>query len=145
MAAGKGKDFAVVMLGRNAITKRLPGEVQGHYEITLGRPMLGQSVKVTGYGADRDFGEEIRNYTQQSGFGKIVSIDKSTISYRADTWGGSSGSPIIIRNKIIGIHTHGNCESSDGENSGSLISAFPELKNAVLGCLAFERGAVFTY
>mgnify|MGYP002884468629 CR=1 FL=1 len=138
-ADGKGKDFAVLMLGKNLLTNKLPGEVQGHYDISLERPKVGQYVTVTGYGADRDLGDETRNYTQQLGVGEVVPIETRVISYLADTWGGSSGSPIIIKNKVVGIHTHGNCESNDGVNSGSLISETPELMRAILACLAFER------
>jgi hypothetical protein len=46
--------------------------------------------------------------------------------YRTDTTGGNSGSPVIddATNVAVGVHTHGGCTSSGGNNSGtSLFSA----------------------
>ena len=41
--------------------------------------------------------------------------------YVTDTEGGNSGSPVIdgLTNNAVGVHTHGGCTSSGGNNNGT--------------------------
>ena len=54
------------------------------------------------------------------------------ILHDCSTLGGNSGSPVIWEqmNQAVGIHTHGGCTSSGGQNSGTSIS-HPALQNAL--------------
>lgn len=54
------------------------------------------------------------------------------MQYVTDTTGGNSGSPVIWENtgQAVGIHTHGGCGSSGGQNSGT-SSTHPGLQAAL--------------
>jgi V8-like Glu-specific endopeptidase len=43
------------------------------------------------------------------------------MKYVTDTEGGNSGSPVIdaLTNTAVGVHTHGGCTSSGGNNNGT--------------------------
>ena len=67
------------------------------------------------------------NQTNQLHQGSVSRHDgigkNSIISYRVDTQGGNSGSPIVTAanpNDVVGIHTHAGCEAGvAGSNSGA--------------------------
>ena len=135
---GRGQDYAVVRLKANEITGKLPGDAQGFYEVSFDMPSEGDTIRITGYGADRSQGD--RNYAQQTNTGPIYSIEGSILNHRADTMGGNSGSSVILEStqQIIGIHTHGGCYSRGGSNSSTLIATQEEFKSAISECLRFE-------
>lgn len=137
---GPGKDWAVFKFKRNAITGKLPGELQGHYNVSFSTPKKGIELMITGYG--RDSADAERNFAQQTNTGNLESVGsiwrgKSVLEHTVDTMGGNSGSSIIdVENdEIIGIHTHGGCHSSGGSNMGTLIAKHSELKAAIKACL----------
>ena len=136
----KGDDFAVMRLVANEQTGFFPGDIQGHYPVYVGPIDIGSHIRVIGYGADRDEGQKERNYAQQTSFADIKEVEGSYITYQADTWGGSSGSPVVsIYDRIIAIHTHGDCDETGGRNSGTLVSSNRDLQVAIISCLQWEK------
>lgn len=138
---GMGNDWAVLRLKANKTTGKLPGDLQGHYEVSFDRPSVGDMVRITGYGADRS--DSDRHFAQQTHSGPIASLPTSgaTMNHQADTMGGNSGSSIIHEEtgKIIAIHTHGGCYRSGGSNASTLLAAHEKAKKAILKCLQWEK------
>lgn len=135
---GQGKDWAVLRLKENEITGKLPGDVQGKYNVSYESPNVGDVIRITGYGAAD--GPD-RNFAQQTHTGEIEDLTRSGIlRHIADTMGGNSGSSILLEatQEIIGIHTHGGCFSRGGANAGTLISANSEFQEAINSCLQWE-------
>lgn len=137
---GMGNDWAVLRLKANNITGRLPGDVQGKYEIATDIvPTSGEVIRITGYG--RDSADADRNFAQQSHTGPIYKVRGSTLYHQADTMGGNSGSSIVRESdqKIIGIHTHGGCSRSrSSANASTLIAKNEAFKKAIVACLQYE-------
>ncbi|MDZ7622921.1 MAG: hypothetical protein U5J96_00515 [Ignavibacteriaceae bacterium] len=85
------------------------------------------SIRITGYGVDGPppgFGNGTRdstNQTQQTHMGPNAASSGTTMRYVTDTQGGNSGSPVIdgLTNVAVGVHTHGGCSSSGGNNNGT--------------------------
>lgn len=135
---GQGNDWAVVRLLANEVTGKLPGDVQGNYNVSFISPKVGDAIRITGYGA-ADGAD--RNFAQQTHTGDISGLSRSGIlRHIADTKGGNSGSSILLEatQEIIGIHTHGGCWSRGGSNAGTLISANTEFQEAITSCLEWE-------
>ena len=134
---GLGDDYAVLKLLANEVTGKLPGEVQGHYDVSFERVKIGDVIFVTGYGKDA---RPDRNHSQQTHQASIVSLSQSTLQHNIDTRFGNSGSVIIdqVTKKIIGIHTHGACYSEGGSNFGTLISRHTRLSQAIRNCLSSD-------
>jgi V8-like Glu-specific endopeptidase len=140
---GPGKDWAVFKFKPNSITGKLPGVVQGNYDVSFDELTKGTKIEITGYGIDD--GDLDKHFAQQVHQGKIVKLGdlffgKSVLSHVADTMGGNSGSSIINidTQKIVGIHTHGGCKSSGGSNMGTIIARHKKLMEAIKKCLASE-------
>lgn len=138
---GLGEDWAVMKILPNNVTGLLPGDAQGHYEVTFDAPEQSEGVSITGYGLDRS--DPDRNLAQQTHSGEIVSFGTYTptvMYHNADTMGGNSGSSIIGHKsgKIIAIHTNGGCSRRGGTNASMLIHNSPELVKAIRSCLASE-------
>lgn len=140
---GRGKDWLVYSTEENPITGEHPGDLYGWYEVDKKFPRLEFDIKVEGYGLDRSLS---LNYTLQKSHGRIIKINPKSrdIYHTADTLVGNSGSAIISNGseKIIGIHTHGGCNSSGpylkAGNSGTMIYANRSLKRAIGRCLSQE-------
>lgn len=139
---GLGNDWAVFKMRPNNITGRLPGAVQGFYNVSFEAPKKGQTVRITGYGLDRQDPE--RNLAQQTNDGSVVaagtSRSPSVFQHNIDTMGGNSGSSIIreIDQTIVAIHTNGGCGRRGGANSATMIATNPELVAAIRSCLDSE-------
>lgn len=133
---GVGNDFAVIHLKPNEITGLMPGDAQGFYPVAKEAPVVGDIVRITGYGAD--YSDDDRNFAQQAHTGPISAISGSTLNHQVDTMGGNSGSSIILEStgEIIGIHTHGGCSSWGGDNGSTLIAAHSKLQAAITSCLS---------
>lgn len=139
-----GNDYAVFKILPNEITGKLPGVLQGHYNVSFKKPSKGDKIRITGYGVDE--GDATGNFAQQTHTGKIKSMGgffqrPSIITYDVDTTGGNSGSSIILEstNEIIGIHAMGGCSSFGGTNKGTLIAKHAELQKAIKACLQSDR------
>jgi len=113
---GIGNDWGVFEVFPNSITGLMPKEAQGAFW-PLVQDLGPDSIRITGYGVDT--GSD--NQTQQTHIGPNASSSGTTMRYVTDTEGGNSGSPVIdgLTNVAVGVHTHGGCNSSGGNNNGT--------------------------
>jgi len=118
---GVGNDWAYFGTFPNSNTGLTPQQAQaGNY--TLGAPPPFNSnddIRITGYGVDSS--PSSWNQVQQTNAGPWVQ-SRNSHRYQTDTQGGNSGSPVIHEptGKVIGVHTHGGCNSSGGgSNQGT--------------------------
>jgi V8-like Glu-specific endopeptidase len=121
--SGVGNDWGVFEVFPNSITGLMPKEAQSAYW-PLQQDLGPDSIRITGYGVD----DGTANQTQQTHIGPNAGSSGTTMRYRTDTMGGNSGSPVIngLTNVAVGVHTHGGCTSSGGNNNGTSLfhSAF---------------------
>ena len=113
---GIGNDWGVFEVFPNSITGLMPKEAQGTYW-PLVQDYGPDSIRITGYGVDGG----TANQTQQTHIGPNAGSSGTTMRYVTDTEGGNSGSPVIdgLTNTAVGVHTHGGCNSSGGNNNGT--------------------------
>lgn len=133
---GVGNDWAYFGTFANGTTGLTASQAQGPGFTLSAPPAAGTAtIRITGYGSTSP--RDQFNQTQQTHTGGLVTSTTTTVQYTADTTGGNSGSPVIWDNTgmAVGIHTHGGCSSTGGQNSGTSFSR-PELQNA----LANPRG-----
>jgi len=118
---GVGDDWAYFGTFPNSNTGLTAFEAQGSSFVIETPPGANKTkIRITGHGTDSGN----RNQVQQTEYGPMVVSSGSTVGYRADTTGGNSGSPVIHkqRDHAVGIHTHGGCTSSGGNNWGTGIN-----------------------
>jgi V8-like Glu-specific endopeptidase len=113
---GIGNDWGVFEVFPNSITGLMPKEAQNAYW-PLVQDLGPDSIRITGYGVDTG----ADNQTQQTHVGPNAASSGTTMRYVTDTEGGNSGSPVIdaLTNNAVGVHTHGGCNSSGGNNNGT--------------------------
>lgn len=160
---GHGSDWAVVRLKNNETTGKLPGDVQGYYEVSFDVVSIGENVSIKGHGYADD---PLLSFSQLGHTGTVTAVYSGRLEHRVDTTGGSSGSSIIRNsdNKIVGIHTHGGCYPTmdpitaaggsvglenyfsffdfynmPNSNAGTGIYKNKELETAIVDCLAWEK------
>ena len=114
---GPGDDWAVFSVYENdhGLT---PDQIYGGFDFTV--EVHDGQIAVRGFG--RDAGMD--NLTQQHDVGDVLRYERyrpggipALIQHNAGTQGGNSGSPIFFvdaSGKVIGIHTHGDNNRSDG-------------------------------
>ncbi len=138
--SGVGADWSVSAAVRNSNTGMFPGERQGSWYTVDNPPgtVSGVNIRITGYGTGNgNTGSATANQAQKTHVGSRVSTSNATaLAYNADTTGGNSGSPVIHEQtgSVIGVHTHGGCNSTGGANSGTQSSRadFAAARAAVL-------------
>jgi len=113
---GVGNDWGVIEAYPNSVTNLLPIQAQGTYW-PLAQNLGPDSIRITGYGTDTG----VTNQVQQTHVGPNAGSSGTTMRYRTDTTGGNSGSPVIDESTgvAVGVHTHGGCTSTGGNNSGT--------------------------
>jgi V8-like Glu-specific endopeptidase len=116
---GIGNDWGYFGVFPNSNTGLRPFERQlARYHLSV-PPTFNASelIRITGYGTDSG----TSNQVQQTHNGPWATFTGTTVQYRTDTTGGNSGSPVVHEpsGDAIGIHTHGGCTSSGGQNSGT--------------------------
>jgi V8-like Glu-specific endopeptidase len=124
--SGVGNDWGVFEVFPNAITGLMPREAQSAY-FTLVQDLGPDSIRITGYGVDGpppghgNGQRDSTNQTQQTQSGPNAGSSGTTMRYVTDTQGGNSGSPVIdeATGFALGVHTHGGCSSSGGNNNGT--------------------------
>jgi len=124
ITGGMGNDWGYFGVFPNPTTGLRPYQKQqATFVLAANAPAPEGSIviRITGYGVDSTPGE--RNQTQQTSTGSYASFSGTTVGYRTDTEGGSSGSPVVWEqeNEAIGIHTHGGCDATGGANFGTAI------------------------
>ncbi len=118
---GVGDDWAYFGTFPNSTTGLTAFEAQGQSFILMNPPgASGTKIRITGYGTDSGN----HNQVQQTEVGPMVVSSGTTVGYRTDTTGGNSGSPVIWKQRdfAVGIHTHGGCSSSGGNNWGTGVN-----------------------
>lgn len=120
---GVGNDFTYFGCYANSTTGMTAYQTQGsNYTLAASPPAIsGQAIRVTGYGTVGAPVSPTWNQVQKTHTGAYVTFSGSTLQYTTDTTGGNSGSPVIddTTGNAIGIHTHGGCSSTSGQNSGT--------------------------
>lgn len=117
---GVGNDWGVFEVYPNSVTGLMPKQAQNAYW-PLVQNLGPDSIRITGYGVDYNN----PNYTQvqQTHIGPNAGSSGTTMRYVTDTEGGNSGSPVIdgLTNVAVGVHTHGGCTTSGGNNNGTSL------------------------
>jgi hypothetical protein len=118
---GVGDDWGYYGVFPNSNTGLTPFQAQGgRFTLTTPPPFNGShQIRITGYGTRSTPAQW--NQVQETHLGPWVTFTGTTVQYATDTTGGNSGSPVIHEptGNAIGIHTHGGCSSSGGQNSGT--------------------------
>jgi V8-like Glu-specific endopeptidase len=139
VSGGLGNDWAYYGCYPNTQTGLTPYQAQGqclYLADTVPAPS-GQFIRITGYGTVSTPVPREWNQVQKTHAGLYAVRSGSSLGYATDTTGGNSGSPIILDGTRVawGIHTHGGCSSTGGNNWGT-ASTNTGLRNA----LANPRG-----
>ena len=126
-------DWGVLTLGTNL------GLTTGYYGVRLSASNLtGTVVRITGYPADKN------GYLMWTQKGKITDDSNHRLSYKIDTYGGQSDSPIYQPSdyRVVGIHTSG----SSSANSGVKISdrLFQLIGGKIVDPGGFSDGEYYT-
>lgn len=119
--AGVGNDWAYYGVFPNSNTGLTPYQAYGvAHNLVLPPPASG-NARVTGYGTTSSPVSPTWNQVQKTHAGAYTTFSGTSIGYRMDTTGGNSGSPVIheTTGNAIGIHTHGGCTSTGGNNWGT--------------------------
>ena len=121
---GVGDDWAYFGVFPNSNTNLTPYQAYGGqtYALLSTPPSVGgQNIRITGYGTTSSPVSPTWTQVQKTHAGPYATFSGSTVQYQTDTTGGNSGSPVILdgTNQAIGIHTHGGCSSTGGQNSGT--------------------------
>jgi len=113
---GIGNDWGTFEVFPNSVTGLMPIDAQGAFW-PLVQDLGPDSIRITGYGVDTG----VSNQTQQTHIGPNAGSSGTTMRYVTDTQGGNSGSPVIdgLTGNAVGVHTHGGCNSSGGNNNGT--------------------------
>lgn len=127
---------------KNSYTRLSAGEAYGYFGVNFNLPQVDEELRISGYGKD-ERGDGSHNFVLQTDHGKLTAtqslIFNKALHYRIDGTGGTSGSAVIRTKQqdIVGIHTHGGCNSID--NHGTAIAHRPELQQAILACLNSDK------
>jgi hypothetical protein len=116
-------DWAVYNLGTNSETG-LTALAAQNKSFNVVQTGTASTIRITGFGVEKTSNnpyDPTRNQTQQTHTGPFSSATSTKLYYAADTEGGNSGSPVIdeATGNAIGVHTHGGCTTSGGNNSGT--------------------------
>lgn len=115
---GVGNDWSYFGAFANSGSGLTPYASQGMaFQLVNPPGTSGTNIRITGFGTDS--GRE--NQAEQTEVGPMAVSSGTTVGYVTDTTGGNSGSPVIWdqSDQAIGIHTHGGCSSSGGNNWGT--------------------------
>ena len=113
---GVGDDWGVFSVQDNSNTGLQPIDAQ-NASFTVAQDLGPNTIRITGFGVD----DGSDNQTNQTHSGSNMGSSGTTMRYNADTTGGNSGSPVIdeATNMAVGVHSHGGCSSTSGNNSGT--------------------------
>ncbi|MEM9663064.1 MAG: GC-type dockerin domain-anchored protein [Planctomycetota bacterium] len=147
---GVGSDWGYLGVFPNSNTGLLPWQAQGEWYTFAPASVSGTTTaRVTGYGSVSSSLAPCSWYAvQKTHSGPFFSLSGNALDYGMDTTGGNSGSPVLDDDTglAIGIHTHGGCSTSGGENHGTW-GGHPALQNALANptgvCL--PQGPMFSF
>jgi hypothetical protein len=120
---GIGNDWCIARLANNTTTGLPAALLQGFYRLATTLPALNSVTRITGFGS----ASGVLNLANKTHTGPLVTAggtNGTTVRYQVDTTGGNSGSSVIddATVRAFGIHTHGGCTSTGGQNSGTAIT-----------------------
>ena len=122
---GTGNDWCYFGCFPNSNTGLTAFQAQGQsYQLgTPGPVQSGDEIRITGYGTTSAPVNPMWNSAQKTQVGLYSSFSSQQLTYRTDTTGGNSGSPVIFEatGEAIGVHTHGGCGNGSGANLGTAI------------------------
>jgi hypothetical protein len=139
---GVGNDYCYFGVLPNSNTGLMPAQAYGSWYTIIQPPPLaaGQIIRITGYGVVSSPVSPTWNQVQKTHTGnRVTPVQGQTstaVAYTTDTTGGNSGSPVILESSppagtiAIGIHTHGYCTSTSGENYGTGLN-LPAVQTAL--------------
>ncbi|WP_374029929.1 hypothetical protein [Bdellovibrio bacteriovorus] len=159
---GISNQWAVMELEPNRITQKLPGDVQGFYQVAKKKYYNNEPIRVVSYSYALNDTDYVRsgdvlpntlgdsmNFAQQVSRGLLVKagifLIPEIVEHNADTSYGSWGAPIISErtNEIVGINTHGGCQAkyvvkagARYTNSGTSAFGSKSFRDAIAACLA---------
>lgn len=134
---GIGDDWAVFNVNPNTTTGLTPVQAQNaFFRMSRDYSTSGPTVRITGYGVDgppplygggdppgprNSDSQTLQTHSGPYNGETYEGPSDSYHSYRVDTMGGNSGSPIILDGTLttIGIHTDGGCTDTGGNNYGT--------------------------
>ncbi len=123
--SGIGNDYAVTTVATNA-QGQWPSQLYGHFTLGFFIPQVNDPIRITGYGSTSSPVSPTWNVVNKTHAGVYVTTGGggTGLGYNADTTGGNSGSPVIcdISGLAVGIHTHGGCSSTGGNNWGTSLT-----------------------
>jgi V8-like Glu-specific endopeptidase len=123
---GEGLDWAYFGCFPNTetgLTPFLAGGGEFYVLADSAPPVGGQTIRVTGYGTVIPPVPPEWNLTQKEHAGPYWDLAGTVVQYRVDTTGGNSGSAVFDEDsgQVIGIHTHGGCDTGGGANIGTAV------------------------
>ncbi len=135
-----GGDWGYFGVHPNPVTGLLPAEAQNVAGVTRSfgpSPAPGQPLRITGYGTTSSPIPPNWNKAQKTHVGPTIGESGTALQYGVDTTGGNSGSPVYSEETGVAhaIHTHGFCNLTENQNSGTLLDqpALTAAFNAPLG------------
>jgi hypothetical protein len=120
--AGVGNDWTYFGLFANATTGLTAGQAQGSTYVLSAPPAFDRHAPAARDGLRLGLDAAAATTSVRADGRRRVDVrERNQLSYRADTTGGNSGSPVIHEptGVAIGIHTHGGCSSTGGANNGT--------------------------
>ncbi|KAI9184297.1 hypothetical protein H9P43_003350 [Blastocladiella emersonii ATCC 22665] len=118
-------------IGNKAYTLATVNPASG--DLAPNQVKIGDTARIYGYGFVSDEARKHLSSVQQQADGKIVSFpNRFHVRHRIDAMGGCSGSPVLVGDVAVAIHTNGGCYSGAAgtANTGSLVS-MPGFQRAI--------------
>ncbi|MFN3453551.1 MAG: trypsin-like serine protease [Pseudobdellovibrio sp.] len=145
-----GDNWAVIRLKPNVITGQLPGVKQGFYQAAMNvKHQDNEPIRVVEYGYSGTYSYPVadadrKNYAQKTSYGYLkkggVFLLPSKMTYVASNTNPGAAVISVKTNEVVGIGTHGGCESpapiaGDKSNAGTFIYGNAKLKAAIKACI----------
>lgn len=125
VSGGVGNDWQYIGAFTNSTTGMTAYQAQGGFYVigSAPAPTSGVQMRITGYGTVLAPVSLTWNQVQKTHVGLYVSLTGNAVRYTTDTTGGNSGSPVVIEasGMAVGIHTHGGCNATGGQNAGTAL------------------------
>ncbi len=140
---GVGADWSVFSTGTNTLGQTAFGRM-GSYGLISPVPIQsGSAATLYGYGQDLTC---TRQYTQQSSPGAVSSASATTVMHSCDIRIGSSGSPIVVNGRVVGVATHANeCANIGTSVRNTAFAAAIAARTCPTGCdtVDFNRDTLY--
>ncbi|HEX2837491.1 MAG TPA: hypothetical protein VHN77_05125 [Phycisphaerales bacterium] len=142
-SGGVGADWSVFTTGTNTLGQTAFGRMGTYGLISSGPIPAGSPAAVIGYGQDLTC---VRNSTQQTSPGSVSSASATTVVHSCDIRVGSSGSPVVVNGRVVGVATHANgCSNIATSVRSTAFASAIAARTCPTGCdtVDFNRDALF--